>query len=296
MRLIIKRILSLIIIFGLLFTSFACNKTESYDQGIYLSEDQTRQALATTDLAIGSQSKLKLIYTNERVDKTWDSGTTYNREHIWPESKLKSTKQKVDLHNIRASNPSVNLSRANYPFANKLDGGSYGLIAPENITFYPGEDDCGDVARIIMYMYVVYEKTLKIEDVIVDENLLLVWHEVDPVDDFEIARNDRIANDTLQGNRNPFIDDPDLAYVYFGDNDLNIGYIWLIGFIVYVGAVVYITFYQKNHRNKSLKDATSLMILYTIIISFIWNWWLTLLMIIIVSGLYNYLKKRNCNN
>ena len=38
---------------------------------------------------------------------------------------------------------------------------------------------------------------------------LLQWHELDPVDDFEINRNNLIYG--FQNNRNPFIDHPELV-------------------------------------------------------------------------------------
>lgn len=44
-------------------------------------------------------------------------------------------------------------------------------------------------------------------------SVLLRWNELDPVDDFEIQRNNRIYE--FQGNRNPFIDYPLLANTLF---------------------------------------------------------------------------------
>ena len=50
---------------------------------------------------------------------------------------------------------------------------------------------------------------------------LLTWHFQDTVDQFELNRNNVIAN--LQGNRNPFIDHPELAHYLYGDS---VGVIW----------------------------------------------------------------------
>ena len=45
---------------------------------------------------------------------------------------------------------------------------------------------------------------------------LLLWHEEDPVDSFEIQHHETVA--TFQGNRNPFIDHPKWAACVFSDN------------------------------------------------------------------------------
>ena len=106
------------------------------------------------------------------------------------------------------------------------------------------EERRGDVARAMFYMAVRYEggthgiagitePDLELTDdlsLIGDSNtgsnsatgymgrlsVLLEWHEADPVDDAERARNDSVAN--AQGNRNPFVDNPDyVAYVFSED-------------------------------------------------------------------------------
>ena len=83
----------------------------------------------------------------------------------------------------------------------------------------------GDVARMLFYMAVRYEGDNGEPDLeLVDEvntydlneagkgyhgklSILLEWHKEDPVDSFEINRNNIIYN--YQENRNPFIDHPE---------------------------------------------------------------------------------------
>jgi hypothetical protein len=45
---------------------------------------------------------------------------------------------------------------------------------------------------------------------------ILAWHWADPVDNFERNRNNVI--DSMQGNRNPFIDHPELVDYLYGDS------------------------------------------------------------------------------
>ena len=96
----------------------------------------------------------------------------------------------------------------------------------------------GDIARAMFYMDVRYEGDSGSEpDLILTDNVslidasatgsnlsvaymgllsvLLQWHEDDPVDDRERARNDAVY--TYQGNRNPFIDHPEwVSGVFLG--------------------------------------------------------------------------------
>lgn len=49
-----------------------------------------------------------------------------------------------------------------------------------------------------------------------DQYILKAWHYADPIDNFEISRNDFV--DSLQGNRNPFIDNPNyVCYIDFSN-------------------------------------------------------------------------------
>lgn len=133
-----------------------------------------------------------------------------NREHTWPSSLLGSTKD--DLHNLRAANVSVNSSRSNYPFRENTrpytGSEPYQLI---NGAWYPGDEHIGDVARIVLYISIRYNLPLSR---VGNLNTFLKWHQLDPVNEFEQTRNDRIYN--IQSNRNPFIDHPELVELYFG--------------------------------------------------------------------------------
>jgi len=85
--------------------------------------------------------------------------------------------------------------------------------------WYPGDEWRGDIARMIMYMYVRYTSQCLPNSVGVGSssyatfgdmpNVFLDWNAQDPVSQYEINRNN-ILN-SIQGNRNPFIDNPYLA-------------------------------------------------------------------------------------
>ena len=172
----------------------------------YRNYDYARNLLQDSDEDPNNSNNIILVYNRASVLSRWDSGATWNREHVWPQSLLADTIQKADVHNLKPANPNINSTRGNNQFA---DGsGSYGIV---DGGFFPGEKDKGDIARIVMFMHVKYNLNISAVGKI---NILLRWHEQDPVDAFESNRNDVIYSDTK--NRNPFIDYPDLAYRIFG--------------------------------------------------------------------------------
>ena len=105
---------------------------------------------------------------------------------------------------------------------NDLDFADVNGPRTKNGTFYePPLSAKGDVARSIFYMAVRYGFTVdnlggqgkasrhgKLDD-------LLKWNELDPVDPYEVRRNNVIYG--FQNNRNPFIDHPELVKYIFGD-------------------------------------------------------------------------------
>ena len=89
--------------------------------------------------------------------------------------------------------------------------------------WYPGDEWKGDVARMMLYMYLRYNNQCLPSNVAIGTtnssdnnmiNLLLQWNAEDPVSSFEAQRNPILAG--IQGNRNPFIDNPAFATQIWG--------------------------------------------------------------------------------
>lgn len=200
------------------------------------SSTDTWDILQESDADPVNSNNVILIYTGESVNgpQEYDG---WNREHVWAKSRGDfgtSRPMGTDVHNLRASNINVNSTRSNYSFddctssnCNQIYGNSYSSSA---LVFEPRDEDKGDVARIIFYMDVRYEGDSGEQDLEMTEDILstssklprhgvrstlLEWHELDPVDDFERNRNDVIYS--YQGNRNPFIDHPELVDYIWGD-------------------------------------------------------------------------------
>ncbi len=171
------------------------------------------------------------LYDGHEIKACWDSSATWSREHVWPRSRMilgngsssikDSTKNHFsDLHNLRVSCPQSNSLHGNKYYAETDSSNAMypNVSGLSGVHTYNG-DHRGDVARIYFYMYVRYDGlTISDDTTSLDtetENTmgvlstLLKWNKADPVDSFEIQRNNRICR--YQGNRNPFIDYPELA-------------------------------------------------------------------------------------
>ena len=148
------------------------------------------------------------FYSNTSINGTWENGITWNREHVWPKSlsggiynTLDDSDKNAgtDLHHIRPALTSINSSRGNK---------AYGTITNEQ-TFYPGDEFIGDTARILFYLSVRYDMSITGLKVCNDISLLLEWNNTDQVDNLERNRNASVQE--IQGNFNPFIDNPWIA-------------------------------------------------------------------------------------
>jgi endonuclease I len=177
---------------------------------VYKSYDDARYILNESDADPNNPSNVILIYTGWSVSGVWDAGATWNREHVWPQSLLGyDTAMSADLHNLKPSNPGTNSSRGNKYYDYITDTDSY----------EPRDEVKGDVARILLYMTIKWD-TLTLVDTVPSTyemallSVLLEWHELDPVDDFERNRNEVIYS--YQNNRNPFIDYPEFVDLIWG--------------------------------------------------------------------------------
>lgn len=201
-----------------------------------------------TDVMPGTQNQV-FDYYNTQVFYYTGKGTApsgMNKEHCCPQSWFKSTGGCYsDLFNVMPSESNANSSKSNYPV---------GVVNPNNVkysnphmkvgpsatkeytgsVFEPCDEFKGDFARIYLYVATCYdqaawgEKSSAIDEVCAFSkeayptirpafiNLLLQWHRQDPVDEWEIGRNERVYKE--QNNRNPFIDYPQLAEYIWGDS------------------------------------------------------------------------------
>jgi hypothetical protein len=194
-----------------------------------LSYSNARHALfAQIDNQAG---KVRLLYTGDEITTNVPPSPNFvNVEHIWPQSRFGTSvgNKKADLHHLAPTYATVNSTRGNNPFAEIPDQQTTKWWAASTFLtgipganldhfsestsqrFEPREADKGNVARAMFYFRAIYG-TQNIELAFFEQQkaTLLQWHQADPADPVEIARNGRVA--AIQGNRNPFIDDATLA-------------------------------------------------------------------------------------
>lgn len=198
---------------------------------------QTWYALKEIDLDPTNQENVLLMYgyndndSNSMNDRSRDKDLSchtssctgkWNREHVYPKSTGNYDVDSwpgSDVHSLRPCDTRMNELRWNSPF---VDGsGNSHMVS--SYRFYPGDEWKGDIARMIMYMYLRYPDNCLPNYVGDDDNtyhtdmpdIFLEWNAEDPVSDFEMNRNNLIQSD-YQGNRNPFIDNPYLATMIWG--------------------------------------------------------------------------------
>jgi endonuclease I len=144
-------------------------------------------------------------------------------EHVWPQSEGATRAAKSDLHHLRPALTSLNQHRSNLPYGEvkNPDWASPPVKGVDELSMV-GTDDTGtkvftprasmrgDLARDQFYFFTRYHgdqpDQYSTGNFVHSLQTLLRWHDDDPVDDTERARNEAIFQ--LQGNRNPYVDRP----------------------------------------------------------------------------------------
>ena len=182
-------------------------------------------------------------------------GQGLNREHSFPKSWFGGEEYPMytDLMMIIPTDGYVNQRRSNYPYGVCAGGETYtnedlgvtmlGKLGTSTYNGYtakvfePDDEYKGDFARIYFYMVTCYKSDVKnwpgsgqldyaTNGYKAFSNwslqMLLEWHRADPVSAKEIARNEAVYSSKIgnkeygQGNRNPFVDHPELAEYIWG--------------------------------------------------------------------------------
>jgi len=190
------------------------------------------EVLENSDKDPNNSNNVILVYPGEYGESVptgsfpgtikYPNGYYWNREHVWPQSRLgvgvkygddDFPSKATDIHNLKPADPDENSARSN----------DYFDWIDTNDTYEPRDEVKGDIARILFYMATMYFDLSLNDDILTGSSfktmgilsVLLEWNSLDPVDDFERNRNEVIYS--YQGNRNPFIDYPEFADLIWGD-------------------------------------------------------------------------------
>ena len=194
-----------------------------------------------TDASGGSEAPLRFYC---------DDFGSYTQEQVWADAHGTFYHDGAgrDLHHLRPSDSQANYARGSQCFGQIRDrfetfetwsetGEPVFWMVPDwqgGLGLVEVRDEIkGDVARILLYVYTAYGEPgggnlnlwtdlaaagsgMETSDglrVIEDADTLLNWMALDPVDSWEQGRNDLVQS--IQGNRNVFIDYPELAFLLF---------------------------------------------------------------------------------
>ena len=172
-----------------------------------------------------NQKVVTCVYSGENkiVEYPFDFvNCGYSREHTFchswmPTNPSQGLPEFNDYHHLFPTNQNlVNAVRSNYPLgevktliSNYLES-KLGYDLHGKMVFEPRDSHKGDAARALFYESICYNGVNNgnwVLPVFQDVDILKKWHFEDPPNNREMARNDFI--DSLQGNRNPFIDHPE---------------------------------------------------------------------------------------
>ncbi len=191
-------------------------------KSIYSGERKHPRAYILGDYGVHMRQEMHQINVDEgEIEAVTDQEREqlkFNAEHIVPQSWFNGREpMKGDLHHLFACEPKCNMIRSNFPY---FDFPHYTPESPSETVrndcgvavaeLFEPEFGKGAVARAMMYFLLRYPKGIKRSyRKKVDVSLLRKWSTEFPPDLYEKHRNQAIYY--IQGNRNPFIDFPNLA-------------------------------------------------------------------------------------
>lgn len=214
------------------FISDLHTKVYPHQQIFYSNYDDTYIKKFAARDTIDGKKVITCVYTSDLYMYTEPfTFDQFSREHSFPFSWMPHTDQETasysDVHNLYPANQNqANAIRSNYPLGEVVNvistfkDGTYGTNDKGQNVYEPRDEHKGDAARAIFYMSIAYHgennENWSLPNFIgpftpygQDQNVLKAWHFNDLPDAKDIARNDFI--DSLQGNRNPFVDMPELV-------------------------------------------------------------------------------------
>ncbi|NDK54956.1 endonuclease [Pontibacter fetidus] len=218
-------------------------RTNWYDgKRVVLSYDAARGKMY--NYVDNYDSKVTCVYSGYQEAKPYSESNTstsmanINCEHTVPQSWFNEVvRMRSDIHHLFPTVIQWNSDRGSDPFAEIPDNqttkwmrgtSSQSTIPTSNIDEYsedtntqfePREDHKGNLARSVFYFYTMhagqsFDSGKGVISAVADINTLYQWHIKDPVDDRERERNRRV--EIAQGNRNPYIDYPELVAKAWG--------------------------------------------------------------------------------
>lgn len=166
------------------------------------------------------------------------AGAGMNIEHSFPKSWWGKTEVQAykDLYNLMPCKSKINSTKSNYPMGKVVSGDKgngwtkVGKGDDNNMYWEPADPWKGDFARGYMYMATAYQdytwKGTQALQILQQGayptlqkwayTLYIQWAKADKPDALEIKRNNDVAK--IQGNRNPYVDFPNLMEYVWGDS------------------------------------------------------------------------------
>ncbi len=169
--------------------------------------------------------ELECVYTGRRIPVTdrpdMQTNGNFNTEHTWPQSTFSQQEpERADINHLFPTDETANSQRSNYPFdvvvSNitwSVGGSKLGRNASNTIVFEPRDVHKGDLSRAMLYFIIRYQNwaTYWTNSGVNQEAVFRNWNVQDPVSTKETARNNAVAQSSVQGKRNPFIDHPEFV-------------------------------------------------------------------------------------